>query len=30
MARDERDEVGVGDNLDVVDVAMDMRWLTSL
>ena len=29
-ARDRRDEVHIGDNFDMVDVAMAMRRLTSL
>ena len=30
MARDKRDEVHIDDNFDMVDLAMDMRRLTSL
>ena len=30
MARDKRNEVHIGDNFDMVDVAMAMRLLTSL
>ena len=30
MARDRRDELHIDNDFDIVDVAMSMRWLTSL